>query len=633
MAKLVEASVDAWQMHGVNTPVFAEYLTICDKAGLGKLVDVSPKDIGENDALIIVDMQNDFIPKDEVNSHGRLSSTEGGVISQLIVDMAEHFAAKGGLVVATRDYHPVDHCSFIPQGGGCPPHCIQGHKGSRFYEPIREVLARLMQDDKRVEIVFKGFHEDVESFGSLPYKEVPPADRGVEFTMNKDSQRLYGCSSLKDWTGSFCLKCSKMKFEDKIDVNAPPDVMAAHARVSLTEVMSGIKRVFVCGLVFDLCVADTALNAVVAGFPESYIVMDATRAIHVPGLGTIGTGFTNEVGLLVKRFQDKNVRISPAVSVLHGLKVVNPNADAKIQDQLFPDHFGPFMLVQFTADITFGGGDIPTWKCNEKIGKGVKEDGTPKIQRSKSGLHGQMYGTCGPKVMITLSAESKKEVGIPETATKFVWANPVANAHVNANAAAWFPELSTSSLFCMYGGFIYLGDNDEVVGQFTVAPGTGLSFGRPVAWKSAFSKALDGRWSPVTIPFLKGKGVKVFAWINPGEELKSAGGETWQVPAEHGAFVFLFHELSEPDDPRDVFFPVVDLKLEPHEDEASPKSTAIPGSQFSYGQQVLYFSDRLQRNFSSTVIGPAADGGVVVSIEGNQRTVPKEKVASHLKDA
>lgn len=38
---------------------------------------------------------------------------------------------------ASRDWHPHDHCSFKPQGGPWPPHCIAGTTGAMFAEGLR----------------------------------------------------------------------------------------------------------------------------------------------------------------------------------------------------------------------------------------------------------------------------------------------------------------------------------------------------------------------------------------------------------------------------------------------------------------------------------------------------------------
>lgn len=82
------------------------------------------------DALIVVDMQNDFLP-------GGSLAVAGGddIIPQLNRYMA-YFAAHQLPVFATRDWHPQDHCSFQAQGGPWPPHCIAGSDGAAFHPAL-----------------------------------------------------------------------------------------------------------------------------------------------------------------------------------------------------------------------------------------------------------------------------------------------------------------------------------------------------------------------------------------------------------------------------------------------------------------------------------------------------------------
>jgi nicotinamidase/pyrazinamidase len=67
------------------------------------------------DALIIVDLQNDFCPG------GALAVPDGHEIIPLINPLLR----RRWLSVATKDWHPADHCSFTPQSGPWPPHCVQ----------------------------------------------------------------------------------------------------------------------------------------------------------------------------------------------------------------------------------------------------------------------------------------------------------------------------------------------------------------------------------------------------------------------------------------------------------------------------------------------------------------------------
>ncbi|QOJ24155.1 MAG: isochorismatase family protein [Gammaproteobacteria bacterium] len=83
------------------------------------------------DALIVVDMQNDFLPG------GSLAVIGGNDIIPQLNRYLAYFAAHRLPVFATRDWHPPDHCSFQPQGGPWPPHCIAGSGGAAFH-PARE---------------------------------------------------------------------------------------------------------------------------------------------------------------------------------------------------------------------------------------------------------------------------------------------------------------------------------------------------------------------------------------------------------------------------------------------------------------------------------------------------------------
>jgi len=78
------------------------------------------------DALILVDVQLDFLPG------GSLAVPRG---DEVVPAFNRYLAVFRGLtfpVVATRDWHPPDHCSFQAQGGIWPPHCIAGSDGARF---------------------------------------------------------------------------------------------------------------------------------------------------------------------------------------------------------------------------------------------------------------------------------------------------------------------------------------------------------------------------------------------------------------------------------------------------------------------------------------------------------------------
>ena len=78
------------------------------------------------DALILVDVQLDFLPG------GSLAVPHG---DEVVPALNRYVAVFRGLtlpVVATRDWHPPDHCSFQARGGPWPPHCVVGSEGARF---------------------------------------------------------------------------------------------------------------------------------------------------------------------------------------------------------------------------------------------------------------------------------------------------------------------------------------------------------------------------------------------------------------------------------------------------------------------------------------------------------------------
>ncbi len=82
--------------------------------------------LAAGDALLIVDVQNDFLPG------GSLAVPQGDAVLQPLNAYLELFSRHALPVFATRDWHPPDHCSFRGQGGIWPPHCIAGSLGARF---------------------------------------------------------------------------------------------------------------------------------------------------------------------------------------------------------------------------------------------------------------------------------------------------------------------------------------------------------------------------------------------------------------------------------------------------------------------------------------------------------------------
>ncbi|MGA7989108.1 MAG: archease [Candidatus Dormiibacterota bacterium] len=76
--------------------------------------------------LIAVDVQADFLPG------GALGVPGADAVVAPICELASHV----GVVVASRDFHPPGHCSFIFKGGPWPPHCVIGSPGAALHPDI-----------------------------------------------------------------------------------------------------------------------------------------------------------------------------------------------------------------------------------------------------------------------------------------------------------------------------------------------------------------------------------------------------------------------------------------------------------------------------------------------------------------
>lgn len=83
------------------------------------------------DALILVDIQNDFLPG------GALAVPKGDEIIEPLNKMISLFEENHLPVFATRDWHPSNHCSFKNNGGPWPPHCLARGPGADFSSSLR----------------------------------------------------------------------------------------------------------------------------------------------------------------------------------------------------------------------------------------------------------------------------------------------------------------------------------------------------------------------------------------------------------------------------------------------------------------------------------------------------------------
>lgn len=179
-------------------------------------------------ALLVVDLQVDFLP------NGALAVKEGDVIIPYINAIQDRF----DLIIATQDWHPLDHQSFASQHPNqhvydvvelhgipqvlWPDHCVQGTEGAAFSQAWKS---------NSVAAVFrKGMNKQVDSYSGF-------------YDNNKiDSTGLLGF--LKD---------------------------------------KQVTEVYVCGLAAEFCVFYTAMDAKNAGF-KTYFLDFATKPITMEGL-------------------------------------------------------------------------------------------------------------------------------------------------------------------------------------------------------------------------------------------------------------------------------------------------------------------------------------------------------------
>ena len=112
-------------------------------------------ELAATDALIVVDVQNDFLPG------GHLAVPQGDEVVSVLNRYLAAFERARRPIFVTRDWHPVNHCSFKRQGGPWPVHCVAHTQGAAFAPALRlpataAIISKGITPDKEAYSGFEG---------------------------------------------------------------------------------------------------------------------------------------------------------------------------------------------------------------------------------------------------------------------------------------------------------------------------------------------------------------------------------------------------------------------------------------------------------------------------------------------
>ena len=113
----------------------------------------------KGDALIVVDLQNDFLPG------GALAVPEGDRVILPLNDVIEKFRNENLPLFFTRDWHPSNHSSFLEMGGSWPVHCVKDTNGAALATGLSvpegsAIISKASEPDTDEYSGLKGFDGD-----------------------------------------------------------------------------------------------------------------------------------------------------------------------------------------------------------------------------------------------------------------------------------------------------------------------------------------------------------------------------------------------------------------------------------------------------------------------------------------
>lgn len=321
------------------------------KSRLNDRLTAVPVNASKKKALFVIDMQMDFMDVKYQRAQGEthpVFKTElevgnfsvaqaGSELVNGVVKKIDEVLAEDGLVIFSRDYHPVGHSSFsktafyepnlcgvcetdptkcdsdgkfLEDGGVFPAHCVQGRDGSRFVKQIQERINKLRDDSKlgNVVIAFKGIHKDSDSYTAVDKNVIDAA------ASNSKRRTCLGCSNISGGYKLFNkrknvdvspLEASTYMgvFTETITTDLTSSLFSVGEyqyteakddwelkKIDYVELLQDCDVIEVCGLAGDYCVRDTVV-ALAQKFPiEKRIVLlgDLTAYPFLP-FGTINT--------------------------------------------------------------------------------------------------------------------------------------------------------------------------------------------------------------------------------------------------------------------------------------------------------------------------------------------------------
>jgi len=130
----------------------------------------------ERDALVIVDVQNDFCPG------GSLAVPEGDQVIPALNQYARRFQEAGAPIFASRDWHPERTKHFQSGGGAWPPHCVQGTRGAEFPKDLAL--------PKETVIISKGMNPGEDAYSCFQAQDPSGMDFAVVLG-ERGAQRLF----------------------------------------------------------------------------------------------------------------------------------------------------------------------------------------------------------------------------------------------------------------------------------------------------------------------------------------------------------------------------------------------------------------------------------------------------------